>query len=180
MANGIHSVLIYPQVDGSVVDKPDFLTGSNLVLKGGGICVSSKEGVTRIYGFDDRRGFDKLSHAKIDFLLLLPLTFPVGHDVVSQVSKTLKTFHGGTSDIIHTASIVTAVQLLTIGETPFTPVPKTTQELEDHVDDLIKAIQPSNVDQGSGICLSCQRPGYVGLEAGLPPAADVLATRAIP
>ena len=87
--------------------------------------------------------------------------------MVSHVSKTLKTFHGGTSNIIHTALIVTAVRFVTIGETPIAPMPKTTQELLDCV---------------AGIRLGCERAGYVahGLEAGLPPAAYVHATRAIP
>ena len=49
--------------------------------------------------------------------------------MVSQVSKTLKTFHGGTLDSIHAALIVTAVRLVTIGETTVAPMPKTTQEL---------------------------------------------------
>ena len=123
MADGIHSILIDPRVEGSVVHIPDFLTDSNLVVKVGGICASSKEGVARIHGFDDRKGFDELSHARICFLLLLPLTFPEDHDMVSQVSKTLKTFHGGTSDITHTTIVVTAVRFLTIGETLFVPVP---------------------------------------------------------
>ena len=104
--------------------------------------MSSEEGVARIHGFDDRTGFDELSHARICFLLLLPLTFPEGHDMVSQVSKTLKAFHGGTSDIIHTTIVVTAVRFVTIGETRKTPVPKTTQELEDHVGVWIEAVHP--------------------------------------
>ena len=133
MADGIHSVLIDPGVEGSVVHIPDFLSDSNLVVKVVGIPVSSK---ARIHGFDDRKGFDKLSHLWIRFLSLLPLTFPEGHNMVSQVSKILKTFHGGTLDIIHAALIVTAVRFMTIGET------KTTQELEDRVGDLIEAIHP--------------------------------------
>ena len=68
MADGIHSVLIDPEVEGSVVQIPDFLADSNLVVKVGGICASSKEGVVRIHGFDDRKGFDELSHARIRFL----------------------------------------------------------------------------------------------------------------
>ena len=142
MADGIHSVLIDPGVEGNVVHIPDLLTDSNVVVKVGGICASSKEGGARIHGFDDRKGFDELSHARIRFLLLLPLTFPEGHDMISQVSKTLKTFHGGTSDIIHAALIVTAVQFVTIGETTVAPVSKTTQELVDCVADLIEAIHP--------------------------------------
>ena len=102
MADGIHSVLIDPGVEGSVVHIPDYLSGSNLVVKVGGICASSKEDVARIHGFDDRKGLDKLSHARIRFLFLLPLTFPAGHDLVSQVLKTLKTFHGRWLDIGNT------------------------------------------------------------------------------
>ena len=128
MADGIHSVLIDSGVQGSVVHIPDFLTDSNLVVKVGGIHVSSKEGVTRIHGFDDRKGFDELSHARIRFLLLLPL---------------MVVRHGGTSNIIHAALIVMTVRFVTIGETPLAPVPKTTQELEDRVGDLIEAIHPS-------------------------------------
>ena len=166
MADGIHSVLIDPGVEGSVVHIPDYLSGSNLVVKVGGICASSKEDVARIHGFDDRKGLDKLSHARIRFLLLLPLTFPAGHDLVSQVLKTLKTFHGRGLDIGNT------------GHTHAKNNPRTRRLCcwfrRNH--------PPSIVDQGSGIRLGCERAGYVaiGLEAGLPPAADVLATRAIP
>ena len=142
MADGIHSILIDPRVEGSVVHIPDFLIDSNLVIKVGGIGASSKEGVARIHGFNDRKGFDELSHARICLLLLLPLTFPEGHDMVSQASKTLKAFHGGTSDIIHTTIVVTAVRFVTIGETRKTPVPKTTQELEDRVGVWIEAVHP--------------------------------------
>ena len=53
-----HSVLIDPRVEGSVVHIPDFLTDSNLVVKVGGIRASSEEGVARIHGFNDRKGFD--------------------------------------------------------------------------------------------------------------------------
>ena len=142
MVDGIHSILIDPRVEGSVVHIPDFLTKSNLVVKVGGIGASSKEGLARIHGFDDRKGFDELSHVRICFLLLLPLTFPEGHDMVSHVSKTLKTFHGGTSDIMHTTIVVTAVWFVTIGETPFAPMPKSTQELEDRGGDWIEAVHP--------------------------------------
>ena len=38
-------------------DIPDVLTHSNLVVKVGGICASCEEGVTRIYGFADGKGF---------------------------------------------------------------------------------------------------------------------------
>ena len=110
MADGIHSILIDQRVEGSVIHIPDFLTDSNLVIKVGGIGASSKEGIARIHGFDDRKGFDEFSHARICLLLLLPFTFPEGHDMVSQVSKTLKAFHGGTSDIIHTTIVVTAIR----------------------------------------------------------------------
>ena len=55
MADGINSILIDPRVEESVVHIPDFLTDSNLVVKVGGICASSKEGVARIHGFDDRK-----------------------------------------------------------------------------------------------------------------------------
>ena len=62
--------------------------------------------------------------------------------MVSQVSKTLKTFHVGTSDIIYAALIMTAIPFVTFGETRVALVPKTTQELEDRVGDLIEAIHP--------------------------------------
>ena len=101
MAVGIHSVLIDPRVEGTVVHIPYFLTDSNLVVKVAGICASSEEGIARIHGFDDRKGFAELCNVRIGFLLLLPLAFPEGQDMVSQVSKTLKTFHGGTSNITH-------------------------------------------------------------------------------
>ena len=123
-ADGIHSALIDPRVERAVVHVTDFLTHSNLAVNVGGISAFSEEGVVRIHGYDDRKGFDELSHARIHFLLLLPLTFPDGHDMVSQVSKTLKTFHGGTSDIIHAALIVTAVRFVTIEETTNAPVEK--------------------------------------------------------
>ena len=51
MADGIHSVLIDPGVEERVVHIPDFLADSNLVVKVGGLCASSKEGVVRIHGF---------------------------------------------------------------------------------------------------------------------------------
>ena len=51
-------------------------------------------------------------------------------------------FHGGKSDIIQAALIVMVVQFVTIGETMVASTPKTTQELEDCVGDLIKAIHP--------------------------------------
>ena len=142
MADGIHSGLINPRVEGGVVHITDFLTHSNLVVKVGGIHASYEEGITRIHRFDDSKGFDELSHARVGFLLFLPLTFPEGHDMVSKVSKTLKTFHGGTSDIIHAVLIMTAVRFVMIGETMAAPVPKTTQELKDRVCDLIEAIHP--------------------------------------
>ena len=57
-------------------------------------------------------------------------------------SLNMKTFHGGTSNIIHAALIVTVVRFVTIGETTVATMPKTTQELEDRVGDLIEAIHP--------------------------------------
>ena len=62
--------------------------------------------------------------------------------MVSQVSKTLEAFHGGTSNIIHTVLIVTAVRFVMIGETPVAPMPETTQELVHCVAGFIKAIHP--------------------------------------
>ena len=145
MADGIRSVLIDPRVGGRVVHIPDFLTDSNLVVKVRGIPASSEEDVARIHGFDDGKSFYELCHARICFLLLLPLAFPEGHDMVSQVPKTLKTFHGGTSDIIHAALIVTAVRFVTIGETTVAPVPKTTQERKDRVAGFVESVHPPSL-----------------------------------
>ena len=121
MANGIYPLLTDPWVEGGVVHIPHFLTDSNLAAKVGGISAN-----TAMRG----SAFFCCSHSHSQGVT-------TWHP---RSQRLLKTFHGGTSDIIHAALIMPAVQLLTIGETMVAPVPKTTQELEDRVAGFVEAI----------------------------------------
>ena len=125
--------LVYPRVQGGVIDLPDLFSRFCMVVQLDGIGLFTAKSVSRVEKVDKLQGGHIIADVLLGLFQLFPLAFPHLHHMVPFSSQQLRSLLGEAVHIIYRSVQKAKVGLPTDRLAGWTPVPETPMELVDVV-----------------------------------------------